>query len=156
MSYKGNLALTYKALGRLEPALSMNRDAFLGFLKLYGEEHSETLREADNYALVLIRLERYGEASKFLRKLTPVARRVLGEGNETTLRMRWTYAVALYMDDDATLDNLRAAVATLEEIGPIARRVLGGAHPHTEGMEAELQNARAALRARETQPSGNS
>ena len=64
--------------------------------------------------------------------------------------MRWTYAVALYMDDDATLDNLRAAVATLEEIGPIARRVLGGAHPHTEGMEAELQNARAALRARET------
>ena len=100
--------------------------------------------------MVLIRLERYGEASKFLRKLTPVARRVLGEGNETTLRMRWTYAVALFKDDGATLDDLRAAVATLEEIGPIARRVLGGAHPLTEGMEAELQNARAVLRARET------
>ena len=50
------------------------------------------------------------------------------------------------------IDNLRAAVATLEEIGPIARRVLGGAHPHTEGMEGELQNARAALRTRETPP----
>ena len=64
--------------------------------------------------------------------------------------MRWTYADALYRDDGATLDDLRAAVTTLEEIGPIARRVLGGAHPLTKGMEAELRNARAALRARET------
>ena len=64
--------------------------------------------------------------------------------------MRWTYAVALYMDDDATLDNLRAAVTTLEEIGPIARRVLGGAHPVTVGIERELLKSRAVLRARET------
>ena len=64
--------------------------------------------------------------------------------------MRWTCAVALYSDKGATLDELREAVTTLEEIGPIARRVLGGAHPLTKGMEAELQNAQAALRARET------
>ena len=100
--------------------------------------------------MVLIRLERYGEASKFLRKLTPVARRVLGEGNETTLRMRWTYAVALYKDDGATLDDLLEAVITFEDTARIARRVLGGAHPLTEGMEGDLKNARAALRARET------
>ena len=58
---QGNLALTYKSLGRLEPALQINRDVFLGFLKLYGEEHSETLREANNYACLLLRLERARE-----------------------------------------------------------------------------------------------
>ena len=55
-------------------------------------------------------------------------------------------------DDGATLDGLREAVTTLEEIEPIARRVLGGTHPLVVGIEAQLQESRAALRARETQP----
>ena len=69
--------------------------------------------------------------------------------------LRSVYAEALFCDSGATLDDLREAVTTLEEIEPIARRVLGGAHPLTKGMGAELENARAALRARETQPSPN-
>ena len=80
----------------------------------------------------------------------PVARRVLGENHEDTLRLRWVYAKALYQDGDATLDDLREAVNTLEETERIARRVLGGVHPLTEGIEKSLQNARAALRANET------
>ena len=56
-------------------------------------------------------------------------------------------------DPSATLDNLREAVTTLEDIDPIARRVFGGSHPVTEGIDDELREARAALRAREdTQP----
>ena len=82
----------------------------------------------------------------------PVARRVLGESHDITLTMRWNYADALHLDTDATLDGLREAVATYEETTRTARRVLGGAHPTTQGVEAELQNARAALRARETPP----
>ena len=54
------------------------------------------------------------------------------------------------MDTSATLDDLREAVTTLEEIERIARRVLGGAHPTTTGIEIALGKARAALRARET------
>ena len=127
----------------------MSRDVFLGFLKLYGEEHSETLREADNYAVLLVRLGRYGEASKFLRKLVPVARRVLGDGKETTLRMRWTYAQSLYLDADATLNDVREAVTTLEETERTAQRVLGGAHPLIVGIEDDLRNSRTVLRARE-------
>ena len=149
---QGNLALTYKALGRLEPALPINRDVFLGFLKLYGEEHSETLREANNYAALLLRLERHGDASKLLRKLTPVARRFLGESDETTLKMRWGYAEALYVNIGATLDDLRESVETLEDTLRIARRTLGGAHPVTVEVEGELKLSRAALRARETPP----
>ena len=59
---------------------------------------------------------------------------------------------AWYLDAGATLDDLREAVTTLEEIEPIARRVFGGAHPMTRGIEENLHVVRAALRARETPP----
>ena len=65
------------------------------------------------------------------------------------------YARALYKDDGATLDDVREAVTTLEDTERIARRVLGGAHPLTVGIENSLQNARAALRARESSPRGS-
>ena len=60
--------------------------------------------------------------------------------------MRSAYAQTLYRDEDATLDDLREAVKTLAEMGPIARRVLGGAHPTTRGIEQHLRTARAGLR----------
>ena len=85
-----------------------------------------------------------------MRKSVPVARRVLGESHDLTLRMRTIYASALYRDDGATLDDLREAVSTLEEIEPTARRVLGGAHPTVHLIETFLPTARAALAARET------
>ena len=82
--------------------------------------------------------------------MVPMARRVLGDSNETTLRLRWCYAEALYRDPSATLDDLREAVTTLEDMDRIARRVLGSAHPMVVDIEQHLRNARAALRARET------
>ena len=60
--------------------------------------------------------------------------------------------MALYTDPSATLDDLREAVETLEETERIARRVLGGAHPLTAGMEKALRAARASIAARETPP----
>ena len=59
--------------------------------------------------------------------------------------MRWHYARALFCDTGATLDDRREAVATLEEVEGIARRVLGGAHPLTGRIELHLREARAAL-----------
>ena len=82
--------------------------------------------------------------------MKPVARRVIGENHEFTLRMRSIYARTLYDDPAATLDDLREAVSTLEDLERIARRVLGGAHPVTRGIELHLRNARLALRARES------
>jgi hypothetical protein len=46
-------------------------------------------------------------------------------------------------------------VTTLEDVERIARRVFGGTHPSTVGIEAALRNVRAALRARETPPSSS-
>ena len=85
-----------------------------------------------------------------LRSTLPVAQRVLGESHDLTLTMRKISAVVLCNDPDATLDDLREAATTLEDTARIARRVLGGAHPTTVGIEKSLREARAALRARET------
>ena len=67
--------------------------------------------------------------------------------------MRWLFTEALYKADGGTLGHLREAVTTFEEIERTARRVLGGAHPLTTGIEGNLRYARAALAVRETQPS---
>ena len=100
----------------------------------------------------LVKLQHLKEARSLLRKTIPVARRVFGESHELTLKMRWNYATLLYMDRRATLDDLHKAVTTLEEIQRTARRVFGGQHPTTTGIEGDLQTARAALRAREAPP----
>ena len=94
-------------------------------------------------------LSRYEETKSLLRKTIPIARRVLSENHKTTLTMRSVYAEALFCDSGATLDDLREAVATLEDAERIGRRVFGGAHPTTALIERNLRAARAALRARE-------
>ena len=146
---QSNLAATYKQLGRIEESLRLLGDVYSRRLKLFGEEHKDTLRAAYNYANTLTDLRRHEEARSLLRGTVPVARRVFGEGHRLTLKMRWTYGQAIYKDPAATLDDLREAVTTLEDTDRIARRVLGGAHPHTAGLQNSLQSSRAALRARE-------
>jgi hypothetical protein len=153
---QGNLATTYHKLGRLEHALQMDRDVYSGYLKLYGKESEITFTAASNYAASLIELKRIKEGKSLLRKTMPVARRVLDESHDLTLRMRLIYAGALYEDADATLDELREAVTTLEDSRRIARRVLGAAHPLTSAIERHVQKSRAALRARETPPPSES
>ena len=66
--------------------------------------------------------------------------------------MRTLYAQSLYHDNDATLDELREAVDTLDATERVARRVLGGSHPLLPTIEGSLENSRAALRAREKPP----
>ena len=144
--------MTLESLGRLESALEIKRDVYTSRLKLNGKEHYDTIRESNNYASTLVDLKRFKEARSLMRKMVPVARRVLGETHVEGLKLRWTYAETLYKDDGATLDDLREAVTTFEDMELTSRRVLGGAHPITTGIEKDLQIARAALRAREPSP----
>ena len=103
------------------------------------------LAAANNCAFSLVSLERVEEAKSLLRKTIPVARRVLGENNEVTLRVKLTYAMTLYGDPGATLDDLREAVMTLENMTRIARRVFGGAHPLTTSIDRCLRESRVEL-----------
>ena len=132
----------------------MQRDVYFGSVKLHGAENPETLREANNYVNSLRNQQRFKEAKSLMRKALPVARRVLGESDSTTFRMRMNYGMSLYRDPAATLDDLHEAVIMFEETERTARRVLGGAHPLTDGMEKELRIARLVLRARETRSPG--
>ena len=147
---QGNLANTYRALGRLEDAMRLRREVYSGRVKLSGEEHEQTLIAANNYANLLVCLQRFEEAKSLMRKTGPVARRDLGEDHNTTFNSRMIYARALYEDTGSTLDDLREAVTTLEDAARIGRRVLGSAHPFTLALEEGLRESRAVLRARET------
>ena len=104
------------------------------------------------FVSLLVGLGRFEEAKSLVRKVLPVARRVLGEENILTLDGRLTYAQTLCEPNGATLDDLREGVATLEDVGRTARRVFGGAHPIVMDMERSLRDARAALRASEETP----
>ncbi len=88
--------------------------------------------------------------------MMPVSQRFLGDDHEFTLKMRSVYAHSLYSNQGATLDDLREAVTTLENTERTARRVMGGAHPLTTGIEGGLRDVRAAIRARETPSSPGS
>ena len=140
---QSTLASSYQILGRNDDVLRMRRDVYFGRLKLYGKEDSHTLLEANNYGAGLVNSGRFGEARSLLRKTIPVARRVLGDNDKVTLRMRMNYVAALCKDDGATVDHFREAVTTYEELERTARRVLGGSHPLTTTIVKYLQKAQA-------------
>ena len=142
---QNNLASTYGELGRDEDALRMQRDVYSGHMRIHGEEHYTTLVAAANYAACLGRLKRVKETKVLMRKTIPVARRVLGGSHGLLIRLGSNYAGALFEDPNATLDDIREAVTTLEDLERTARRVLGGAHPFTKDIERNLRVARAAL-----------
>jgi len=144
LGIQANLSTTYQSLGRREEALLMKRDVYSRRLKLLGKKNAKTIGAAIGYGHSLTGLKRYEEAKALLRKPMRVARRVLGENHNLTIRIRWMYAAALYKDPGATLDDLSEAVTTLEEVERTARRVFGGGHLLTRGIARELQKARNA------------
>ena len=149
LAVQGNIACTYQSLGRLEDASRIEKDVYSGYLKLKGGSDEDTLLAALNYVSSLAELKRFKEAKTLLRKTMPVARRVVGENHDLTLKMRGNYGGVLLQDPCATLDDLREAVTTFEETARTARRVFGGEHPFTVEVEGNLRNARVALRAAE-------
>ena len=134
----------------------MQRDVYSGCLKLYGEEDISTLREASHYASILGDIQRFEEAKVLLRKTLPVAGRIFGEDHIRMLEMRCLYAAASFQVDNATLDDIREAMATLEDMQRNARRVLGGAHPLVAQIASHLGDVREELDARGMSVGGTS
>ena len=78
-----------------------------------------------------------------LRKIMPVARRVLNAGDDLLLAMRWGFAVALARADGATLDDLREAVTSLEDTERTAQaRTQWGFGPPCDSREQRSAPAR--------------
>ena len=72
---------------------------------------------------------------------------IFASSSPAALKTRWNYAKALYGDADATLDDLREAVRTLEETERTARRVLGASHPTAVRIGRDLKKSRVANKA---------
>ena len=150
LAVQTRVGYSYNALGRHEEGLPLQRDVYSGRLKLHGENHQETIWSAGYLANGLYRTRRFDEGKALLRKVIPVARRVLGKGNIDTIRLRWSYGLFLFRSPDATLDDIREAVATMEETYGTVRRVFGAEHSYTREMDPkDIRFARAELRARE-------
>ena len=145
-----NIGGTYENLGQLEKGLGIRQDVYSRSMELYGEESEETLIAANNYAESLKGLQRFEEAKALLRKTLPVARRVFKtETDLLPLLMRCIYASALYRAENATFDDVREAVATLDELARTTRRKFGVAHPIAVTVAQDLQNVQGKLRKQE-------
>ena len=156
---QGNLAVLYQNVGRNEEALHLRRDVYYGYFRLYGQDR-RALGAATCYASSLIDLQRFKEAKSLFRKAIPVARRVLGEGDEITLRMGALYAMASRGDAVAGDGPERAAAtawtpADEEELAALRRKAARRAREEAarrereEAAERQRQEAAAALRRQE-------
>ena len=87
--------------------------------------------------MALLTLQRFEEAKKVLRKVVPVAQRVLGTEHDITLSLREDLSRAT-LDGGSSANEKRQALRTLEEVAGVMRRVLGPAHPETLHAQEEL------------------
>jgi hypothetical protein len=76
-------------------------------------EAVEACAAANNYGITLIDLRRFEEAKRLLRKVLPVARRVLGAEHVRTLSLREDLARATLGGDSSSKEK-RKALQTLE------------------------------------------
>ena len=88
----GAVSLIYQQLGRLDEAQAMSEEAVRLYEDLYGPEHPDTLTTLTNHAMLLTRLERYGEAESTFRRVLDARLRTMGDDNVDTNVTRFVYA----------------------------------------------------------------
>ena len=144
------IAVCYADLGRTELALPMQRDAYnaqLVFVRA-GVCHPDDPMAAvygGNVAESLIELGRFAEAKAFLPDVIAFSVSRHGANHIETLKLRWRLATSLYKCEGASISDCEEAVATLEDVIRISRRVCGTNHPTFAKAPIALESAREAL-----------
>lgn len=95
-----------------------------------------------------------GEARILLRETIPVLQLKAGLDDSRSLMGRWHYAQAIYMDDEADLNDFLKAEALLEDTRARARRTLGDAHPSAPNIKKSLIEVQAKIARVRASPSG--
>ena len=90
-------------------------------------------------------LQQFDEARAFLRDRIPEAIQFLGKDHDLAFKMQRIYAQCLYKNDGASLEDITAAVATLEDLDRRQTRIYGAAHPQTGSTRRRLAEAREKL-----------
>ena len=143
-----NISCCLDELGRTEEALViMHRDVLAKMRSLCGPEDPETIKQAISVSLMLSKLGRYAEMADFVRPETALARRVLGDEHEITLRLRYHYAQGRLEGAAATgisLADFAEAKADIEDVHLRTKRIFGASHPltyHTTQLLARFRSA---------------
>jgi hypothetical protein len=139
-----NIALALNNQGRCEEALALRREIYDRSVELGFPRDEPFFTDVLNLGFSLIDTGGHTEAKSFLREQLPKARCALGAENDTMIRLRWAYAQALYSDKHASRADAAEAVAILEELSGIARKIYG-THPLTLGIQENLDAARLKL-----------
>ena len=98
-----------------------------------------------NVAESLIELGRFAEAKAFLPDVIAFSVSRHGANHIETLKLRWRLATSLYKCEGASISDCEEAVATLEDVIRISRRVCGTNHPTFAKAPTALESAREAL-----------
>ena len=98
-----------------------------------------------NVAESLIELGRFAEAKGFLPDVIAFSVSRHGANHIETLKLRWRLATSLYKCEGASISDCEEAVATLEDVILISRRVCGTNHPTFTKAPIALESAREAL-----------
>jgi tetratricopeptide (TPR) repeat protein len=121
-----NLAGGYRALGRYQEAVELDKETLAIMERVLGPEHPDTLRSRNNLAGGYRALGRYQEAVELDKETLAIRERVLGPEHPDTLRSRGSLASG-YRD----LGRYQEAVELDKETLAIRERVLGLEHPDT-------------------------
>ena len=101
--------------------------------------HFLTLVDALNLCQSLVSTERYAEAKAVVLEARPHARRLLGDGNEVTIKLRYVYCQVCCLDFSTRPEEMRLVKAELEDVVRTCRRTLGPAHPNTISYQGLLE-----------------
>jgi len=149
---RGNLALSYYHLGRIEDALRLQREVYTGWQILSVSSEvlsSSALREAvgDSLAIsvgnlteLLVAAREFEEAQSLAREKLPAIIDRHGSDHTLTLEVRTWYARALFLEGE----DLSEPERIHEDVWRRSRRVLGDSHPDTERAREFLEEVRSA------------
>ena len=129
----------------------MMRDVYSGRLKLHGEEHGDNPNSSQQLRDGPIHLKRFKEAKSLLRKTMPVARRVVGESNDSRSGCSGITPGAL-SERRATLDDLREAVNTLKDVATDRAARARRRAPATSNVEQSCETRENARHQRSGAP----
>ena len=137
---QNNLGNCYAELDRLDEARDIRRHVWTRFKAIDGAESRSTITAAFNYGGMIDN----ADSIPFFRELLPVARRVLGPDDLTTLEVAVKYGMILVSEglDNESVEDLTEGKKVLEDIYPRARRIMGAEHPFTMRIQVTLKMMR--------------
>jgi tetratricopeptide (TPR) repeat protein len=136
LATRNNLALAYKAAGRLDEAFSLFERTLADFEQVLGQDHPNTLASRSNLATTYQDTGRLDEAIPLFERTLADFEQVLGDTHPDTLIARNNLALAY--QDTGRLDE---AIPLLERTLADREQLLGDTHPYTLTSRNSLASA---------------